>query len=77
MLRFDSLSKILSSGIRIGFASGPEALLQALDMHVRAYPLLRRLVLMHITVSIDRRREFADSLAHTSDRIFNPECMGL
>ena len=38
VLRFDSLSKILSSGIRIGFASGPEALLQALDMHVRAIP---------------------------------------
>ena len=35
VLRFDSLSKILSSGIRIGFASGPEPLLQALDMHVR------------------------------------------
>ncbi|KZT67413.1 PLP-dependent transferase [Daedalea quercina L-15889] len=33
VLRFDSLSKILSSGIRIGFASGPEPLLQAIDMH--------------------------------------------
>lgn len=34
VLRFDSLSKILSSGIRIGFASGPEPLLNAMDMHV-------------------------------------------
>ncbi len=34
VLRFDSLSKILSSGIRIGFVSGPEALLTAIDMHV-------------------------------------------
>ena len=34
VLRFDSLSKILSAGIRIGFASGPEALLTAIDMHV-------------------------------------------
>ncbi|KAI0733586.1 PLP-dependent transferase [Fomitopsis betulina] len=33
VLRFDSLSKILSSGIRLGFASGPEPLLQAIDMH--------------------------------------------
>ncbi|TFK36666.1 PLP-dependent transferase [Crucibulum laeve] len=33
VLRFDSLSKILSAGIRIGFASGPEALLQAIDRH--------------------------------------------
>lgn len=40
VLRFDSLSKILSSGIRIGFASGPEPLLQALDMHVGAIPAL-------------------------------------
>ena len=34
VLRFDSLSKILSAGIRIGFASGPEALLDAMDRHV-------------------------------------------
>ena len=34
VLRFDSLSKVLSAGIRIGFASGPEALLKAIDQHV-------------------------------------------
>jgi tryptophan aminotransferase len=34
VLRFDSLSKVLSAGIRIGFASGPEALLKAIDSHV-------------------------------------------
>lgn len=34
VLRFDSLSKILSSGIRIGFTSGPASLLTALDQHV-------------------------------------------
>ncbi|KDR75974.1 hypothetical protein GALMADRAFT_139740 [Galerina marginata CBS 339.88] len=33
VLRFDSLSKVLSAGIRIGFASGPEALLAAIDQH--------------------------------------------
>ncbi|KZT23122.1 PLP-dependent transferase [Neolentinus lepideus HHB14362 ss-1] len=33
VLRFDSLSKVLSAGIRIGFASGPEPLLRAMDMH--------------------------------------------
>ncbi|KIM40662.1 hypothetical protein M413DRAFT_446079 [Hebeloma cylindrosporum] len=33
VLRFDSLSKVLSAGIRIGFASGPEALLKAIDQH--------------------------------------------
>ncbi|KDR77824.1 hypothetical protein GALMADRAFT_210056 [Galerina marginata CBS 339.88] len=33
VLRFDSLSKVLSAGLRIGFASGPEALLRAIDQH--------------------------------------------
>ena len=34
VLRFDSFSKVLSAGIRIGFASGPTPLLAAIDMHV-------------------------------------------
>lgn len=34
MLRFDSLSKILSAGIRIGFLCAPEPLMIAIDMHV-------------------------------------------
>ena len=34
VLRFDSLSKILSAGMRIGFASGPEPLLDAIDRDV-------------------------------------------
>lgn len=33
VVRFDSFSKILSSGIRVGFASGPERILQAMDQH--------------------------------------------
>ncbi|KAG6840389.1 hypothetical protein C0991_007019 [Blastosporella zonata] len=33
VLRFDSLSKILSAGIRIGFVSGPTRLLQAINAH--------------------------------------------
>lgn len=36
VLRFDSLSKVLSAGIRIGFASGPAPLLTAIEMHVSA-----------------------------------------
>lgn len=34
VIRFDSFSKILSSGIRVGFVSGPEAIVAAMDMHV-------------------------------------------
>ncbi|TEB34615.1 PLP-dependent transferase [Coprinellus micaceus] len=33
VLRFDSFSKVLSAGIRIGFASGPTPLLTAIDTH--------------------------------------------
>jgi tryptophan aminotransferase len=35
VLRFDSLSKILSAGIRVGFATGPTALIDAIDANVR------------------------------------------
>lgn len=35
VLRFDSLSKILAAGIRLGFVSGPEVLVQAMADHVR------------------------------------------
>ena len=35
VLRFDSLSKILSAGIRIGFACGPAPIMDVIDMHVR------------------------------------------
>jgi hypothetical protein len=34
VLRFDSFSKVLSSGIRIGFVTGPTPLLDAIDRHV-------------------------------------------
>ncbi|VDC07611.1 unnamed protein product [Peniophora sp. CBMAI 1063] len=33
VLRFDSFSKILSAGVRLGFATGPAALLKAMDSH--------------------------------------------
>ncbi|KAI0260454.1 pyridoxal phosphate-dependent transferase [Gloeopeniophorella convolvens] len=33
VLRFDSFSKILSAGFRIGFVTGPTPLLNAIDMH--------------------------------------------
>jgi kynurenine/2-aminoadipate aminotransferase len=34
VLRFDSFSKILSSGLRIGFATGPPALIERLVYHI-------------------------------------------
>ncbi|THH16877.1 hypothetical protein EW146_g3850 [Bondarzewia mesenterica] len=35
VLRFDSFSKILSAGIRIGFVTGPQVLVAAIDVHKR------------------------------------------
>uniref|UniRef100_A0A7S3PEL7 Aminotransferase class I/classII large domain-containing protein n=1 Tax=Aplanochytrium stocchinoi TaxID=215587 RepID=A0A7S3PEL7_9STRA len=39
VLRFDSLSKVLSSGLRLGFATGPEKLLERLNLHVQCTSL--------------------------------------
>jgi tryptophan aminotransferase len=38
VVRFDSFSKILSAGLRIGFASGPKLIIDAMDMHVSLRP---------------------------------------
>lgn len=35
VLRFDSLSKVLSSGLRIGFATGPKALIDRITLHMQ------------------------------------------
>ena len=36
VLRFDSFSKVLSSGLRIGFATGPNALMRQMELHMQA-----------------------------------------
>jgi aspartate/methionine/tyrosine aminotransferase len=38
VVRFDSLSKVLSAGIRVGFVSGPERILEVVDLHVCTHP---------------------------------------
>jgi len=39
VIRFDSLSKVLSSGIRLGFATGPSALIDRMCLHTQATSL--------------------------------------
>ncbi len=39
VLRFDSLSKVLSSGLRIGWCTGPSALIQQIHLHQQANSL--------------------------------------
>ncbi|GAB5354133.1 hypothetical protein AAMO2058_000093600 [Amorphochlora amoebiformis] len=36
VIRFDSISKILSSGIRLGFATGPKELIDRINLHTQA-----------------------------------------
>jgi kynurenine/2-aminoadipate aminotransferase len=36
VLRFDSMSKLISSGMRIGFATGPPKLMERLNFHIQA-----------------------------------------
>lgn len=39
VLRFDSLSKVLSSGMRLGFVTGPQALVDRIHLHMQATEL--------------------------------------
>lgn len=39
VVRFDSFSKILSSGLRVGFVTGPEPLLRNIELHVQVSTL--------------------------------------
>lgn len=47
MVRLDSLSKILSAGMRIGTATGPASIIEVIDRHVSSShgsPCTRRLI---------------------------------
>lgn len=35
VLRFDSLSKVLSSGLRLGWVTGPKQLIQIIELHIQ------------------------------------------
>jgi len=76
VLRFDSLSKILSSGLRIGFASGPEALVNAMDLHV-GVPLQSEEWYNTHKWSIDRDLESPGFKLDPRNRIHPPSLMGV
>ncbi|KAI0342586.1 PLP-dependent transferase [Trametopsis cervina] len=66
VVRFDSLSKILSAGIRIGFMSGPEPLMQAIDMHTAISHLQTPSLTQTIAFSILNAWGYAGFQAHTA-----------
>lgn len=36
VLRFDSMSKVLSSGLRLGWVTGPKPLIQNIELHIQS-----------------------------------------
>lgn len=39
VIRFDSFSKVLSSGLRLGVVTGPQTLLRQIELHMQATTL--------------------------------------
>ncbi|KAH8074790.1 PLP-dependent transferase [Cristinia sonorae] len=67
VLRFDSLSKILSSGLRIGFVSGPDPLLQAIDMHTAVSSLQTSSLTQTIAFALLNQWGYDDFVTHTQN----------
>ena len=52
VLRFDSLSKVLSAGLRFGFATGPARLIERINVHVGHYPIAE----LDVAITLRNRR---------------------
>ncbi|KAK1231527.1 hypothetical protein PQX77_005359 [Marasmius sp. AFHP31] len=65
VLRFDSLSKILSAGLRIGFASGPERLLSAIDAYTGNSNLQTSSLTQMVTLGLLQKWGHDGFLTHT------------
>ncbi|PPQ63942.1 hypothetical protein CVT24_009117 [Panaeolus cyanescens] len=65
VLRFDSLSKILSAGIRIGFATGPEVLLNAIDAYTATSSLQTSSLTQMIVFKLLESWGYEDFKTHT------------
>ena len=74
VLRFDSLSKIVAAGIRIGFASGPEPLLRAIDGYVRRS--FSTTFFFGVDPHADGNVQFADLFLYTSRRFQATRALG-
>ncbi|KAF9533948.1 pyridoxal phosphate-dependent transferase [Crepidotus variabilis] len=65
VLRFDSLSKILSAGLRIGFVTGPTALLAAIDGYTATSNLQTSSFTQAITYKLLNHWGYEGFLSHT------------
>ncbi|EIM91560.1 PLP-dependent transferase [Stereum hirsutum FP-91666 SS1] len=65
VVRFDSLSKVLSAGIRVGFVTGPVRIVNAIDMHTASANLQPSSLIQSITHALLREWGHAGFIAHT------------
>ncbi|KAI0058407.1 PLP-dependent transferase [Artomyces pyxidatus] len=65
VLRFDSFSKILSAGIRIGFVTGPDKILAAIDSHTASANLQASSFTQSVVVTLLDAWGYDGFLAHT------------
>ncbi|KAH7884286.1 pyridoxal phosphate-dependent transferase [Phlebopus sp. FC_14] len=65
VVRFDSFSKILSAGMRMGFASGPKAILDKMDMLTATVNLQGSSLVQAITLALVEKWGYDDFYAHT------------
>ncbi|KAK7027257.1 hypothetical protein VNI00_015346 [Paramarasmius palmivorus] len=65
VLRFDSLSKILSAGMRIGFVSGPERLLDAIDGYTATSNLQTSSLTQMLSLKLLEKWGYDGFLTHT------------
>lgn len=65
VLRFDSLSKILSAGMRIGFVSGPKPILDVMDLHTATVNLQPSSLAQSIALALLEKWGYDEFYAHT------------
>ncbi|KIJ59657.1 hypothetical protein HYDPIDRAFT_100292 [Hydnomerulius pinastri MD-312] len=65
VVRFDSFSKILSAGMRMGFASGPKTIIDAMDLHTGTVNLQASSLVQAITLALVEKWGYHGFFAHT------------
>ncbi|KAF9223811.1 PLP-dependent transferase [Gyrodon lividus] len=65
VIRFDSFSKILSAGMRMGFASGPKLIIDAMDLHTSSSNLQGSSLVQAITLALVEKWGYEGFFAHT------------
>ncbi|KAJ4482362.1 TdiD protein [Lentinula aciculospora] len=66
VLRFDSFSKIVAGGLRLGWATGPEALVSAIDLHGSSSNLQASGMSQMLVLKLLRHWGIEGFLAHTA-----------